>query len=126
MQVIKDNDALKFSVITGCLQIAKESIFTGTNNFVSDTIINTKLNEYFGFTQPEIDKLLQDTQLTCHISEFKEWYDGYNFGQFSVYCPWDVMNHVQNLILNPEIKPIGYWKNSSDNAIIRSFIEYSG
>ena len=126
MQVIKDNDFLKFAVITGCLRIAKESIFTGTNNFVSDTISDTRLNEYFGFTQKEVDHLLQDAGLSHHAEEIRAWYDGYHFGDFDVYCPWDVVNHVNQLLLNPKTKPAGYWKNSSDNAIIRSFIEYSG
>lgn len=126
MQVIKDNDFLKFAVITGCLRIAKESIFTGTNNFVSDTISDTRLNEYFGFTQKEVDHLLQDAGLSHHAEEIRAWYDGYHFGDSDVYCPWDVVNHVNQLLLNPKTKPAGYWKNSSDNAIIRSFIEYSG
>ena len=126
MQVIKDNDFLKFAVITGCLRIAKESIFTGTNNFVSDTISDTRLNEYFGFTQKEVDHLLQDAGLSHHAEEIRAWYDGYHFGDFDVYCPWDVVNHVNQLLLNPKTKPAGYWKNSSDNAIIWSFIEYSG
>ena len=126
MQVIKDNNAIKFAIITGCLRIAKESIFTGTNNFVSDTISNTRLNEFFGFTQSEVDRILRDAQLTCHADEVREWYDGYRFGDFDVYCPWDVMNHVNNLLLNTKTKPVGYWKNSSDNAIIRSFIDFSG
>ena len=126
MQVIKDNNAIKFAIITGCLRIAKESIFTGTNNFVSDTISDTRLNEFFGFTQSEVDRILRDAQLTCHADEVREWYDGYRFGDFDVYCPWDVMNHVNNLLLNAKTKPAGYWKNSSDNAIIRSFIDFSG
>lgn len=123
MQVIKDNSLLKIAVITGCLRIAKESIFTGMNNFVSDTISDTRLNEYFGFTQKEVTKLLEDTELSTHSEEIKKWYDGYNFGGFCVYCPWDVMNHVSRLLLNPETKPAGYWKNSSGNTIIRSFID---
>ncbi len=126
MQAVKDNEALKFAVITGCLRVAKESIFTGTNNFVSDTISDTRLDEYFGFTQAELDRLLSDMQLMEHREEMKEWYDGYHFGNFDVYCPWDVMNHVKNLLLDPEIRPIGYWKNSSDNAIVRSFIDFAG
>lgn len=126
LQVIKDNDALKFAVVTGCLRIAKESVFTGTNNFVSDTISDTRLNEYFGFTQSELNCLLSDTGLTEHAEEIKEWYAGYRFVNFDVYCPWDVMNHVKNLLIDPETEPVGYWKDSSDNAIIRSFIEYSG
>lgn len=120
---IKDNDLLKFAVITGCLRIAKESIFTGANNFVSDTIADSRLNEYFGFTQAEIDGLLQAAELTDHVKEMKKWYDGYHFGSFDVYCPWDVMNHVNSLILNPDTPPKNYWENTSDNAIIRSFLD---
>lgn len=120
---IKDNDLLKFAVITGCLRIAKESIFTGANNFVSDTIADSRLNEYFGFTQAEIGGLLQAAELTDHAKEMKKWYDGYHFGSFDVYCPWDVMNHVNSLILNPDTPPKNYWENTSDNAIIRSFLD---
>lgn len=122
MQVVKDNDALKFAVITGCLRIAKESIFTGTNNFVSDTISRTRLDEFFGFTQPEVDQILQDAGLTDHGAEIREWYDGYRFGEFDIYCPWDVMNHVNRLILDPSSKPEDFWANTSDNAVIRSFL----
>lgn len=126
MQVFKDNRSLKIAVITGCLRIAKESIFTGTNNFVSDTVSDTSLNEYFGFTQAELDQLLRDTGLSSHALEMKEWYDGYHFGDFDVYCPWDVMNHVKNLLRDPLTEPLSYWKDSSDNAIIRSFIDQAG
>lgn len=116
---IKDNDHLKFAVITGCLKITKESIFTGTNNFVSDTISETRLNEYFGFTQAEVDRLLTDTGLTGHKAEIKEWYDGYHFGAFDIYCPWDVMNHVKNFCLDPGFRPMGYWKNSSSDRALK-------
>ena len=126
MQAMKDNSALQLAVITGCLRIAKESIFTGTNNFVSDTITSSRLNEYFGFTQAEVDQLLQDTGLTDHAEDLKAWYDGYHFGEFDIYCPWDVMNYLQDLQFDPLKKPVSYWKNTSDNAIIRSFIDYSG
>ena len=126
MQAMKDNSALQLAVITGCLRIAKESIFTGTNNFVSDTITSSRLNEYFGFTQEEVDQLLQDTGLTDHAEDVKAWYDGYHFGEFDIYCPWDVMNYLQDLQFDPLKKPVSYWKNTSDNAIIRSFIDYSG
>lgn len=126
MQVIKDNEALKFAVITGCLQVAKESIFTGKNNFVSDTISDTRLNEFFGFTQAEVDKLLEETGLACHGPDLKAWYDGYRFGDFDVYCPWDVMNHVQDLIFDERAKPKNFWENTSDNAVIRSFLERTG
>ena len=126
MQALKDNQALRFAIITGCLKIVKESIFTGTNNFVSDTIANSRLNEYFGFVQKEVDQLLKDADLMERADRMKEWYDGYHFGDFDVYCPWDVMNYLLELQHNPKAKPISYWKNTSDNAIIRSFIDYAG
>ena len=126
MQALKDNQALRFAVVTGCLKIAKESIFTGTNNFVSDTTTNLRLNEYFGFVQSEVDQLLKDADLTEQAENIKKWYDGYHFGDFDVYCPWDVMNYMLELQRNPKAKPISYWKNTSDNAIIRSFIDYAG
>ena len=126
MQALKDNPSLHFAVITGCLKIAKESIFTGTNNFVSDTITNSRLNEYFGFVQHEVDQLLLSADFTDKASAMKEWYDGYHFGTFDVYCPWDVMNYLLELQRNPQASPISYWKNTSDNAIIRSFIDYAG
>ena len=123
---LKDNSHLQFAVVTGCLKIAKESIFTGTNNFISDTIIATHLNEYFGFTDQEVKDILKDIGLQEHFKEIKEWYDGYNFGKIDVYCPWDVMNYVRDLRIDPDMKPASYWKNTSDNAIIRSFIDYAG
>ena len=123
---LKDNDALRFAVITGCLRIAKESIFTGTNNFVSDTISSSHLNEYFGFTQTDVDQLLKDADCLEHATDIKNWYDGYHFGDLDVYCPWDVMNYLRDLQRNPKAKPASYWKNTSDNSIIRSFIDYAG
>lgn len=123
---LKDNTALCFSVITGCLRIAKESIFTGTNNFVSDTITDSHLNEYFGFTQFDVDRILADAKKTSYAYDIKAWYDGYHFGNFDVYCPWDVMNYLRDLQYNPSLKPASYWKNTSDNAIIRSFIDFAG
>ena len=123
---LKDNDALRFAVITGCLRIAKESIFTGTNNFVSDTISSSHLNEYFGFTQEDVDQILEDANCQEHAADIKNWYDGYHFGDLDVYCPWDVMNYLRDLQRNPKAKPASYWKNTSDNAIIRSFIDYRG
>lgn len=123
---LKDNSTLHFAVITGCLKIAKESIFTGTNNFVSDTITDSRLNEYFGFTQEEVDTLLKAANATTHSEEIKHWYDGYHFGNVDVYCPWDVMNYLRDLQLNPNAKPESYWNNTSDNSIIRSFIDYAG
>lgn len=123
---LKDNPSLKFAVITGCLKITKESIFTGTNNFVSDSISSNRLNEYFGFTEEDVQKLLHDTGLEKHLLEIKQWYDGYHFGDLDVYCPWDVTNYVHDLLINPNAVPESYWKNTSDNAIIRSFIDYAG
>ena len=89
---LKDNSCLRFAVITGCLKIAKESIFTGTNNLVSDTIGTSGLNEYFGFTQKDVDRLLEDAGANSQAENIKAWDDGYRFGNFEVYCPWDVMN----------------------------------
>lgn len=123
---LKDNSNLKFAIITGCLKISKESIFTGTNNFVSDTISSTRLNEYFGFTQKDVETILEDANITDQAQNIKKWYDGYQFGDFDVYCPWDVMNYVRDLLKNPQARPESYWKNTSDNAIIRSFIDYAG
>ena len=122
---LKDNAALRFAVITGCLRIAKESIFTGTNNFVSDTISSSHLNEYFGFTQADVNQILRDADLTDQAETVKTWYDGYHFGDLDVYCPWDVMNYLRDLQRDPKAKPASYWKNTSDNAIIRSFIDYT-
>lgn len=126
LQALKDNQALCFAVVTGCLKIAKESIFTGTNNFVSDTITDSRLNEYFGFVQSEVDQILADAEIEDQAENIRKWYDGYHFGDFDVYCPWDVMNYLLELQHNPQAKPVSYWKNTSDNAIIRSFIDHSG
>lgn len=123
---LKDNSSLCFAVVTGCLKIAKESIFTGTNNFVSDTITASRLNEYFGFTQNDVNQILKESNTTEYSDEIKVWYDGYHFGCFDVYCPWDVMNYLRDLQYDPAAKPKGYWKNTSDNAVIRSFIDYAG
>lgn len=126
LQALKDNQALCFALVTGCLKIAKESIFTGTNNFVSDTITDSRLNEYFGFVQSEVDQILADAETEDQAENIRKWYDGYHFGDFDVYCPWDVMNYLLELQHNPQAKPVSYWKNTSDNAIIRSFIDHSG
>ena len=126
MQALKDNKALKLAIVTGCLKLAKESIFTGTNNFVSDSITVARFHEYFGFTQSDVDQILEDSDHLEHKAELKDWYDGYRFGESDVYCPWDVMNYVRDLQYNPEAEPASYWKNTSDNAIIRFFIDYAG
>lgn len=123
LQALKDNPFLRLAVVTGCLRIAKESIFTGTNNFITDTISDNRLDEFFGFTQEEVDRILADTQNISHSQEIKNWYDGYRFGSIDVYSPWDVMNHINALCLDPQAMPRSYWRNTSDNAIIRSFID---
>lgn len=123
LQALKDNSFLHLAVVTGCLRIVKESIFTGTNNFITDTISDNRLDEFFGFTQEEVDRILADTQNTSHSQEIKNWYDGYRFGSIDVYSPWDVMNHINALCLDPQAMPRSYWRNTSDNAIIRSFID---
>lgn len=122
-KTLKTNPFLKFAVITGCLRIGKESIFTGTNNFVSDTITGDRFNEYFGFTKDEVRKMLQVTGYENHAEEIKHWYDGYHFGSIDIYCPWDVLNHVNALQDNPNTKPKSYWEDTSHNGILRTFIE---
>lgn len=120
---LKTKEFLEFAVITGCLRIAKESIFTGTNNFVSNSISGERYKRYFGFTGVEVKKLLVDTGFSDHAKEIAEWYDGYRFGSMEVYCPWDVLNHVAALQVFPNAKPGNYWRNTSHNGIIRSFID---
>jgi len=122
-KVFKTNPFLKFAVITGCLRIAKESIFTGTNNFVSYGIGSGHFQKYFGFTEEEVQMLLADIGFPDHISEIKSWYDGYLFGKNEIYCPWDVLNYVSRLQDDPDAKPANYWRNTSHNSIIRSFID---
>lgn len=124
---LKDNSSLQFALITGCLRISKESIFTGTNNLVSDTISGARFNEYFGFTQENVDQLLKDSGWEEDGEKVKDWYDGYHFGDFDIYCPWDVMNYVRDRFCGVVTdRPISYWKHTSGNSIIRSFIEYRG
>lgn len=120
---LKDNPSLRFAVVTGCLRISRESIFTGTNNFVSDTIFDTRLNEYFGFLQDEVEQLLTAIGVKDKAGIVKEWYDGYHFGSYDVYCPWDVLNYGNRLQTTGSDVPVSFWKNTSDNAIIRSFVE---
>lgn len=122
-KAFKSNEFLKFAVITGCLMGAKESIFTGTNNFVMDTITSGRFDEYIGFTAADVQTLLKDAGLEDHAKEVKHWYDGYRFGSVDVYCPWDVLNHVAALQTNPNARPQSYWENTSHNNIIRKFIE---
>ena len=126
MQVLKDSDCLKFAVITGCLCISKESIFTGMNNFSVNTITASYFNEYFGFTESEVKKLLKDTGTLSQYPVIKEWYDGYNFGGIDIYCPWDVINYVFEFLMGEKNLPKCYWNNTSTNSIIRSFIDSYG
>lgn len=121
-KALKDNQALQFAYITGCLKISKESIFTGTNNFVSDTISGERFNEYFGFTKDEVDRLLKDLNFLNHSEQVRSWYDGYHFGKIDVYCPWDVLCYVNKLMFEPDAKPENFWENTSHNDIIREFL----
>ena len=119
---LKTNEYLKFAVVTGCLRIAKESIFTGTNNFASYSVLDEDFSEYFGFTQEEVDKLLSSADRGEKAAVFKEWYDGYIFGNTSVYCPWDVASYAAALLKRRNAKPKNYWRNTSGNGIIRDFV----
>lgn len=120
---LKTNDSLQFAVLTGCLRISKESIFTGLNNFKVLSILDSRFDEQFGFTDQEVQKILDDYELSSHFKETKEWYDGYRFGKADIYCPWDVINYVEQLRYDPEAVPQDFWSNSSGNAIVRRFID---
>lgn len=119
---LKTNEFLQFAVLTGCLRVSKESIFTGLNNFKILSVTDVRFDEQFGFTETEVEKLLKDYHLESHLSEIKEWYDGYHFGDADIYCPWDVINHVDLLCENPGELPQCYWINSSGNALVKRFI----
>ena len=122
-QALKTNDYLQFAILTGCLRISKESIFTGLNNFKVLSIMDTRFDEQFGFTDSEVEELLAAYNLDSHFTEIKEWYDGYHFGNADVYCPWDVINYVDLLRFDSTAKPQDFWSNSSGNALVRSFID---
>lgn len=126
MQVFKDNDYLKFAVITGCLRISKESIFTGTNNFYVNSITSKRYNEYFGFTNEEVQQILSDANALAKYPEIKEWYDGYNFGGTEIYCPWDVISYVDDYSHGEKNIPRCYWSDTSDNSIIKTFVNSYG
>ena len=121
-QALKTNEFLQFAVLTGCLRISKESIFTGLNNFKVMSIIDSRFDEQFGFTDKEVRMLLSDYGMDSHFDEIKEWYDGYHFGRADVYCPWDVINHVDHLRDDSDAKPQTYWINSSGNSLVRRLI----
>lgn len=120
----KSNPSLKFAVITGCLRIAKESIFTGANNFISNSISGESYQDYFGFDEFEVSALLQTAGLQDALPEMKSWYDGYIFGNKEIFCPWDVINHVRALMKNAASTPENYWLDTSHNNIIRRFIDH--
>lgn len=122
-QALKTNDALYFAVLTGCLRVSKESIFTGLNNFKVLSVADARYDEHFGFTDAEVKQLLQDYCLEGHFKETKEWYDGYRFGQIDVYCPWDVINHVDRLRSEPDAEPQAYWINTSSNDLVKRFVD---
>lgn len=122
-QALKTNDYLQFAILTGCLRISKESSFTGLNNFEIVSIMDSKYDECFGFTDKEVQEILTYFNLSEHYADVKEWYDGYHFGNANVYCPWDVINYVDLLRLEPTAKPQDFWSNSSGNALVRSFID---
>ena len=120
---LKGNEFLKFAVVTGCLRIAKESIFTGTNNFMSYSVLDEDFSEYFGFTQDEVDRILEEADRQERAEDIRQWYDGYVFGDTSVYCPWDVTSYVSSLLRNRKAKLKNYWKNTSHNGILLTFVE---
>ena len=120
---LKTNDNLQFAVLTGCLRISKESIFTGLNNLKVHTIADPRYEEYFGFTDEDVDEMLAFYGLTSHKQVMQDWYDGYTFGKVSVYCPWDVINYCDLLRADPEAEPENYWANTSGNGIIRRLLK---
>ena len=120
---LKTNSFLQFAVMTGCLRISKESIFTGLNNFKVYAANDLRYDEAFGFTNKEVKRLLADYHLEEHFAEVKEWYDGYHFGNADIYCPWDVINYVDDLVFDPQARPKAYWINSSGNELVKRFID---
>ena len=120
---LKTNSSLYFAILTGCLRVFKESIFTGLNNLRVMSITNVQFEEYFGFTDSEVKEMLNYYGLMDHFDTIKAWYDGYRFGNKDVYCPWDVLSHCDNLRADPNARPEDYWSNTSGNAIVRRFID---
>ena len=122
-RALKTNEALAFAVLTGCLRVSKESIFTGLNNFKILSITDSRFDEQFGFTDEEVQRLLADYHLEARFSETKEWYDGYRFGNVDVYCPWDVINHIDRIKDDPNARPEAYWINTSGNDLVKRFVD---
>ena len=123
---LKSNESLFLAVMTGCMRVSKESIFTGLNNLQVHTISDVSFNEYFGFTDEEVRAMLEYYGLESHYTDAKSWYDGYHFGGRDVYCPWDMINYCWNLRKDPQAEPKAYWTNTSGNGLIRQLIERSG
>jgi len=124
-EALKTNNSLKFAVLTGCLRISKESIFTGLNNLKVLTVADERFDEYFGFTDKEVRELLEYYDVADHYEEVKRWYDGYQFGNEEVYCPWDVLNHCDRIRSEPQVQPENYWLNTSSNDAVKRFIQES-
>jgi hypothetical protein len=124
--VLKTNSSLKFAVLTGCLRVAKESIFTGLNNFKTNSILDEEYDETFGFVDDEVKEMLHYYGQDTHYETVKEWYDGYRFGNADVYCPWDVINYCDAHRRNPMLPPENYWTNTSGNDVLKHFIESAG
>ena len=124
-EALKTNSSLKLAVLTGCLRISKESIFTGLNNLKVLTIADERFDEYFGFTDKEVKDLLEYYDVMDHYEAVKRWYDGYQFGNVEVYCPWDVLNHCDRIRSEPHAQPENYWINTSSNDAVKRFIEES-
>ena len=120
---LKTNDSLYFAVLTGCLRISKESIFTGLNNLKIHTISDVRYDEYFGFTNSDVDELLESYGLSSYKGVIRDWYDGYRFGDTDVYCPWDVINYCDELLADPDAEPENYWANTSGNDLIRRLLK---
>lgn len=120
---LKTNDSLFFAGLTGCLRISKESIFTGLNNLKVHTISDVRYDEFFGFTDTDVDEMLDFYGLSSSKDIVRDWYDGYRFGGVDVYCPWDVINYCDELLANPRVHPKNYWANTSGNDMVRRFIE---
>ena len=122
---LKTNDSLQFAVLTGCMRISKESIFTGLNNLKVLSVADVQFDEYFGFTDTEVREMLEYYELSDHYEDIREWYDGYQFGNAEVYCPWDVINYVDTLRFDPMAEPRNYWSNTSSNEAVKRFIRES-
>ena len=122
---LKTNDSLKFAVLTGCMGISRESIFTGLNNLKVLSVTEVQFDECFGFTDCEVMEIMEYYGLSRHYQEMKDWYDGYEFGNMKVYCPWDVLNYCNALLADPDAKPGNYWINMSSNEVVNRFMQQS-